>query len=177
MKEKIILYIATSLDGFIARKNGSVDWLSPYEKSGEDYGYKEFYDSVGTVVMGNTTYKQALTFGESYKDKNCFVFSRKTNKNKKNNVTFVNGDVKKFVNELNLKNGKNIWLVGGASIIDEFLKLDLIDEFIISIIPILLGEGIPLFKGDNVESQLKLLNVKSYDSGLVQVHYERKRLK
>lgn len=175
MKNKIILYIATSLDGFIARKNGDIDWLKPYENSGEDYGYKEFYDSVGTVIMGNTTYKQALSFGESYKGKNCFVFSKNMNKN--SNVTFVDGNVKEFVEKLNLKDNKSIWLVGGASIIDEFLKHDLIDEFIISIIPILLGDGISLFKDGNAERRLKLLNVKSFDSGLVQIHYERKRQK
>lgn len=173
MERKVILYIAESLDGFIARKNGSVDWLTPYESSGEDYGYKEFYDSIGTIIMGSTTYKQ---FGEYHRDKLCFVFSSSI-KGREGNVTFVNRDIREFIEKLNSENNKNIWLVGGGSMIDGFLKHGLIDEFIISIIPTLLGDGIPLFKGGNVESQLKLLKVKSYDSGLVQVHYERKRMK
>lgn len=174
MKKKIILYIATSLDGFIARKNGSVDWLSPYEKSGEDYGYKEFYDKVGTLIMGNTTYQQTISFGNfPYNEKECFVFSKTTNKCQNGDISFVNGDVKKFIEELKPKDDKNIWLVGGASTIDKFLKHDLIDEYIISIIPLLLGEGIHLFKEKNVEKSLKLLNTKSYDSGLIQIHYKR----
>ena len=75
MRKRIILYIAISLDGFIARKDGSVDWLSPYENGSEDYGYNEFYKKIRTVIMGNTTYKQVLSFGDfPYKGKDCFVF-------------------------------------------------------------------------------------------------------
>ncbi len=160
-----------SLDGFIARKNGSVDFLDIYNKSEEDYGYKEFYASIGTIVMGNTTYKQfgdTEEFEEYYKSKPIFVFSRKP-KEKKKNITFVDENVKEFVKKLK----DNTWLLGGASILDEFLKNDLVDEFIITVIPVLLGEGIPLFKGDGIEKKLKLLGVKSYDLGVVQVHYER----
>jgi len=136
-----------------------------------DYGYKEFYASIGTIVMGNTTYEQfgdTKEFEEYYKDKPIFVFSRKS-KDKKKNITFVNENVKEFVKKL--KN--NAWLLGGASIFDEFLKKDLVDEFIITVIPVLLGEGIPLFKGEGIEKNLKLLNVKSYGLGVVQMHYER----
>jgi len=174
MPKNIILYIATSLDGFIARKDGSVDWLSPYEKGQEDYGYNEFFKKIGTVIMGNTTYKQVLTFGEfPYRGKDCFVFTRNKEKSKDENVTFVSKNAKDFISQL--RENKNIWLVGGASIIDEFLKFDLIDEFIITIIPILLGEGIPLFRGRSNEKNLKLIDVKTFDQGLVQLHYERKR--
>ncbi|MDP6627115.1 MAG: dihydrofolate reductase family protein, partial [Methanopyri archaeon] len=131
MGRKIILYIAASLDGFIARKDGFVDWLSPYENTEEDYGYKEFYDSVGTVVMGNTTYKG---FGEYYRDKPCFVFSR-VRKGNDGNATFVNGDMEESMKKINSTGTKNIWLVGGGEVIDAFLRHDLIDELIISIIP------------------------------------------
>jgi dihydrofolate reductase len=134
MPNNIILYIATSLDGFIARKDGSVEWLSPYEKGQEDYGYKDFLKKVGIVIMGNTTYKQVLSFGEfPYRGKDCFVFTRNKEKRKDENVTFVSKNARDFISQLNLRKNENIWLVGGASIIDEFLKLDLIDEFIITI--------------------------------------------
>ena len=124
--------------------------------------------------MGNTTYKQVLTFGEfPYRGKDCFVFTRNKEKRKDENVTFVSKNAKDFVSQLS--ENKNIWLVGGASIIDEFLKFDLIDEFIITIIPILLGEGIPLFKERSNETKLKLIDVKTFDPGLVQLYYKRKR--
>lgn len=163
---KVILYIATSLDGFIARKNGDVDWLF----ADQDYGYSEFYKKIGIVVMGNKTYKQALSFGESYSGKECYVFSRKK-KGKNGNAVFVSGDVRKFVKKLK---DKNIWLAGGAEIIKEFLRYDLIDDFMIFVHPILLGEGIPLFKGSFAEKKLKLVNIKRYSSGLVSLHYKRK---
>ncbi len=176
MSKNIILYIAASLDGFIARKDGSVDWLSPYEKGQEDYGYNDFYKKTGTVIMGNNTYKQVSSFGEfPYRGKDCFVFTRNKDKLKDENVTFVSKGAKDFISQLNLKDNKNIWLVGGASIVDEFLKSDLIDEFIITIIPILLGDGIQLFKGRSNEKKLKLIDVKTFDPGLVQLHYKRKR--
>ena len=176
MPNNIILYIATSLDGFIARKDGSVDWLSPYENGQEDYGYKDFLKKVGIVIMGNTTYKQVLSFGEfPYKGKDCFVFTRNKEMSKDENVTFVSKNAKDFISQLNLRDNKNIWLVGGASIVYEFLRSDLIDEFIITIIPILLGDGIPLFKGRSNEKKLKLVAVKTFDPGLVQLHYKRKK--
>ena len=165
--KKIILYIATSLDGFIARKNGSVDWLPKFENTEEDYGYKEFYDSVGTVILGNTTYKE---FKAPYENKKCFVFSRK-NTGKEDNITYVKSDVKDFIEGLSDENG-NIWLVGGADIVKEFLKNNLIDEFIITVIPIVLGEGISLFGEGCGEHKLKLQNIKSYDSGVIQLHYQ-----
>ena len=164
LTNKVILYIATSLDRFIARKNGSVDWLAKYENTEEDYGYKEFFGSVGTVVLGNTTYQQ---FKAPYPNKKCFVFSRK-NSGKEENITFVNNSVKDFLNGLE---DENVWLVGGAEIAKEFLKHKLIDEFIITVIPTVLGGGIPLFGEECGEHQLKLQNIKKYDSGIVQLSY------
>jgi len=165
MSQKIILNIATSLDGFIARKNGSVDWL-PEINNSEDYGMKEFMDSIGTVILGNTTYTQ---FGANYQNKKCFVFSRK-NTGKKDNIAYVNTDVKDFLN--GLSNDENIWLVGGAEIVKEFLKNNLIDEYIITVIPTVLGEGIPLFAEGCGEHKLKLQNIKTFDSGVVQLSYQ-----
>ncbi|MCZ7356521.1 MAG: dihydrofolate reductase family protein [Candidatus Methanoperedens sp.] len=170
MNNKIILYIAISLDGFIAKEDGSLDWLTRYENSGEDYGFKELYNRIGTVLVGGTTYRQ---IEDAYKGKEAYVFTRKEPKQKADNIHFVSGDVKEVLNNLKLGYNKNIWLVGGAALANQFLSADLIDEYIITIIPKLLGKGISLFQGRNPESNLELLNVKSYDSGLVQLHYVR----
>ena len=177
MKAKVILYIAMSLDGFIARSNGAIDWLSPFENKNEDYGYAEFYKNIGAVIMGNNTYKQTLSFPEfPFKGKNCFVFTRNPIKAKDEHVAFVNTEVKGFIKHLRVKGKKNIWLVGGAAMVAEFLKCDAIDEFIISVIPVLLGEGIPLFRGNHDEKAVSLIGVKSFKSGVVQLHYKRKNL-
>ena len=171
MDRKIILYIATSLDGFIAKEDGNIDWLTKYENSGEDYGFKELYDRVGTVLVGGKTYRQ---IEDTYKGKEAYVFSSKESKHKGSNIHFVSGDVKEIVNNLRLGKNENIWLVGGAALVNQFQSADLIDEYIITLIPTLLGKGISLFQGKNPESNLKLLNVKSYKSGLVQLHYVRR---
>jgi len=171
MDKKIILYIAISLDGFIAKEDGNIDWLTKYENIGEDYGFKEMYDKIGIVLVGGITYRQ---IEDAYKGKEVYVFSRTKTRQKADNIHFVSGDVKKIVNNLKLENNKNIWLVGGASLVNQFLSADLIDEYIITIIPTLLGKGISLFQGKNHESNLKLSNVKSFDSGLIQLHYVKR---
>ncbi len=163
---KILVYIASSLDGYIARENGDIDWLPEITES----GYGAFYKSVDTVIMGKTTYDQVLTFGEyPYKDKKSFVFTR-TNQNKDENAEFVS-DVEKFVKDGFPNAGENIWLVGGAQIISSFLKQRVVDEIIISVIPILLGKGIPLFKNIENETKLELIKTEKY-SQLVDLHYK-----
>lgn len=169
---KVILYIASSLDGYIARKNGDVDWLSIVEAESEDYGYKAFYQTIDTVLLGRKTYEQVLTFGDfPYRQKACYVFSS-TSQSNTDDVQFINSDIVSFVNDLKKREGKDIWLVGGSELTKTFMTHDLIDEYIISIIPMILGEGIPLFA--NCGSQhLKLIDTKRYASGLVQLHYLR----
>lgn len=168
---KIRLFIASSLDGYIARTSGEVDWLF----TDSDYGYAEFFSEIDTVLMGNKTYQQILGFGEyPYKGKKGFVFSQILQGEKDNNVEFVGGDLKNFINRLRLSSGGDIWLVGGAQIIHYFLKHRLLDELILSIHPIILGEGIPLIVRDRIETTLKLKDVKTYDSGLLQVFYDLK---
>ena len=163
---KVLVYIASSLDGYIAREDGSIDWLPEPSES----GYDVFYKSIDTVIMGKTTYDQVLTFGEyPYKDKKSFVFSR-TNQKKDEHVEFVS-DVTKFVKDGFPGTGENIWLVGGAKIITSFLKQGVVDEIIITKIPILLGKGISLFP--NLEDQTKLELIKTEKYGqLVDLHYK-----
>ena len=160
-----------SLDGFIARENGSVDWLDKFNSPKEDYGYKKFFDSINTVLMGSSTYKQILGFGEfPYKGKNCFVFSKKIKEGK--HVKFVNEDVKNFIENLDPKENQKIWLVGGANLVNQFLKHNLIDEYMLYTMPILLGKGIKLF--DTIkELPLVLKRTKSFKSGVIETHYER----
>lgn len=167
-KRKLKLFIATSLDGFIARRNGEVDWLF----HDGDYGYSEFYAGIDTVLMGNKTYEQILTFGPyPYPDKTGFVFSRNKIGND-NNVTFVQ-EVVPFTRELLAQPGGDVWLVGGGQIIAPLLTADLIDEFMLFVHPVLLGDGIPLTGLIKAEKKLRLVGSKSYPSGLVSLFYQR----
>lgn len=169
---KIILFIASSLEGYIARKNGEIDWLF----TDQDYGYNEFFQDVDTVLMGNRTYQQILGFGDyPYPGKQSFVFSQIRQGHKDKNVEFIGNNWLNFVDSLRHNRGKNIWLVGGGKTIHNFLLHDLIDEIILSIHPLILGEGIPLIISDpNCETKLQLKQVKTYDSGLLQVFYDLK---
>ena len=166
---KVILFIATSLDGYIARKDGAIDWLF----TDGDYGYQEFYQSIDTTLTGNATYQQTLTFAEfPYPGKTNYVFTRNPNQASNDQVTFVSSDISDFVHQLKQQNGKDIWLVGGGQINTILLNAGLIDEMIVSIHPIILGDGIALFVGQPREKKMTLVAVKSFDSGLIQLHYQ-----
>ncbi len=164
---KIKLFIASSLDGYIAREDGSIDWLP---QSGNS-GYDEFYKTVDSVIMGRKTYEQVLTFGKyPYQDKKSYVFTKNADKKKDENVEFV-FETEKFVKELVSSSGKDIWLVGGAELISTFFNFDFIDEVILTIIPIAIGKGIPLFKNIKKNTNLKLIKTTEYDE-LVELHYK-----
>ena len=168
---KLVVYIASSLDGYIARENGDVDWLSAYDSATEDYGYNAFYESVDAVMMGRRSYEQIKGFGEwPYAGKTCYVFSNTLHDGIDKNVNIVNQQPEEFVHSDTYQSHQNIWLLGGAKLAAAFLNHQLIDELIISITPILLSRGIPLFI-DAPENHLNLLNSTSYESGIVQVHY------
>ncbi len=164
---KTILFIASSLDGYIAKNDGNIDWL-PVNCSS---GYDEFYKSVDTVIMGKKTYDQVLTFGAyPYKDKKSYVLTRHGTQSNDEHIQFVN-NVEKLVKNLLTGTGSNIWLIGGAEIITTFMNSGFIDEIIISIIPAVLGDGIPLFTNIQKETQLQLLNTIKYDA-LIELHYK-----
>lgn len=171
---KIKLYIAISLDGYIAKSNGSIDWLDAVPNPDKsDYGYYSFYDSIDTTLMGNATYQQVRSFDIPfpYPDKTNFVFSQTPQKDN-SDVKFVYENVLKFVEDLKSQKGSDIWLIGGGSLNAFFLKHDLIDEMIVSIMPIILGSGIPLFASKDVEIPLNLKEVLSFESGVVQLVYQ-----
>jgi dihydrofolate reductase len=174
MNRKLILYIAMSLDGYIAKPNDNLDFLSIVEKEGEDYGYAEFIATVDAVIVGRKTYDKVISMGYDFPhtDKDAYILTR-TPRPPVGNVKFYTDDLTVLVNKLKSGKGKNIFCDGGAEIVNELLKSDLIDECIISVIPILVGNGTRLFKDERPEQKLELVSVKSFDTGLIQLHYRR----
>ena len=173
---KVILYIAMSLDGYIAKEDGSVDWL---EDTGDvvEAGYLKFYNIIDTIIMGRKTYDQILTFGEwGYKGKNTYVLTSDISRDTDNsNIEFRNDDIEDILAELKQKSESNIWLLGGAEIVNAFLEKKLIDEYRIAVIPVILGSGIRLFTAD-VEEKLDFKQVTEYN-GIVELKYEKKKIK
>lgn len=170
-ERKVISYVAASLDGFIAKPDGDISFLSIVEKEGEDYGYADFIRTIDTIILGRKTYDKILSIGFGYPaDKEVYVITR-TTKPDQGRIKFYSGSLQKLLSELRTKEGLNIFCDGGSEIINELLKEKLIDEFIISIIPIILGDGIPLFRNKNPEMNLELISCRKFDTGLVQLHY------
>ncbi len=169
---KVIVFIAMSLDGYIAKLNGDISFLSLVEQPGQDYGYSDFYETIDTVIMGRKTYDKVISFGIPFPhaDKKTYVITRSFGETLEN-IVFYNGDINALIAKLKIENGKNIFVDGGAEIVNLLLQENQIDELIISIIPILLGDGISLFKEARSEMKLKMRNTNHFDSGLVQIHY------
>lgn len=165
---QLILFIACSLDGYIASTSGEVDWLF----SDQDYGYDEFYATCDRLLIGRKTYEQLLTFGAyPYSGKQGYVFSRSAESDRDENVVFVSEDLVSFVKDLKSQEGKHIWLVGGAAIAKTCLENNLVDKFILSIHPIVLGNGIPLFMPPLPTLSLLLEHCQTFATGLVQLTY------
>ena len=169
---KTTLYIAASIDGYIATKDDGLDWLSIVEVGEEDYGYNNFYKDIDAVVMGRKTYDFVVEQFDDwpYKDKQCYVFTSQKTTTNIDGVNLLNEDAKTAFDKIISDGNKNIWLVGGGILNTEFLNNNLIDEIILSIIPIVLGEGIPLFP-NAAQQELNLIDSKTYPSGLVQLTY------
>ena len=168
---KTILYVAMTLDGFIARENGDVDFLTM--NPDEDYGYAEFVRSVDHIVMGFKTYEKSLTFpGNPFTPgKTHHVLTRKSELPKDERVEFVQEGIQQFMKKLKAAGNKNIWFMGGGDVLLSFLKLEMIDELMVFVIPLVLGSGIPLFKVGNPELVLKLKESQNYSDGIVKLHY------
>ncbi len=171
---KVVLYIAQSLDGYIARENDDISWLSIVDRDNEDYGYNDFIETIDTVFMGRKTYEKVLTLGVEFphKDKVCYVLS-KNRIGVDENVQFFNGSIVDLITKIKTQQGKDIFLDGGSELVRLFRDNDLIDEYVISIIPVLLGKGKRLFRSTESENNLRLVKSETFDSGLVQLKYER----
>lgn len=171
---KTILFIATSQDGFIADKDGGVGWLDPYNNiEDEDCGYHSFYESIDGIIMGSRSYEQILGFGEwIWPGKPAFVFTTKSLQAERPEVSFVHEDVATFMSQLQSKEQhQNLWLFGGTKLIKSFATLSLIDECIITIVPTVLGEGIPL---SLPYEDFELAQIKECKEGIIQKIYTKK---
>lgn len=175
---KLSLFIATSLDGYIAKPNDDLSFLKLVEKEGEDYGYAVFTENIDTIILGRKTYDYVpREIGSSHYDngqRDVYVITR-TARPGAGRTTFYTGELTELVKQLKSAGGKNIYCDGGAEIINELLQHDLIDELIISIIPILVGNGTRLFADNRPEQQLEFINIKTFETGLVQLHYRRNK--
>jgi dihydrofolate reductase len=172
-QRKIIVYIATSADGYIARPDGSVDWLNRPRTAG-DYGMGDFYKSIDAVIWGRKTWDQAFAgkkSGGGSKKIKSYVFTHNPPANVKG-VEFVSGDISEFARKLKATPGKDIWMMGGGGVIASFLDAGELDEFIIHVIPVFIGEGIPLIAPRRLNVDLSLVGTHAYSDGVVRMHYQ-----
>ena len=172
-ERKVILYIASSLDGYIAKSNDDLSFLSRVQQEGQDYGYAEFIDNVDTVILGRKTYdwvmKQVKEFPHAQLD--SYIITR-TPRQDIGKIKFYTGNLKELVLRLRQERGKNIFIDGGAEIVNELFKEKLIDQIYLSIVPILLGDGVRLFKDGLPGQNLRLINSKQFETGLIQLQYD-----
>ncbi len=173
-----IVYIAASLDGFIAKKDGNIDWLNEIPNpDGSDFGFSEFLKNIDAIVMGKNTFELVLTFNKWPYNKPVFVLSRtlqSVQNNLADKVEILRGSANSVVKELNARKYFNLYIDGGKTI-QGFLKQELIDEIIITRIPILLGEGIPLFAELTKDQKYEHIKTEVLNNALVRSHYKRLR--
>lgn len=171
---KIKLYIATSLDGYIASPDEDLDWLTQYPNPDKlDYGYKEFYKTVDTVIMGGRTYHSILSMDVlwPYKDKETYIVTRHSSNNQQN-IQFITEHVIENITQLKEKEGKDIWLVGGGELVSMLLDHNLVDTMVITSIPTILGNGIPLFPNAPKSSNWEVISSQKYDNSVITTEYE-----
>ena len=170
---KVIVHIATSADGYIARHDGDLEWLTSRPAPKGFYGMDAFMRSIDTKVLGRKTYEASLRMGAKFEKKNRhIVFSRHAPPpHAPSGVEFVSEAIAPFVSRLRTQPGKDIWLMGGGEIIASFLDEHAIDEFVISVGPVFIGEGIPLIARRHRHVPLELLSSERFEDGLVQSHY------
>jgi dihydrofolate reductase len=170
---KVIVHIATSADGYIARANGDIEWLTSRPAPKGFYGMNAFMKSIDTKVLGRKTYEVSLRMGAKFDSQGrTIVFSHHPPPpNAPSGVEFVNDAIGPFVSRLREQPGKDIWLMGGGDIIASFLDAQAIDEFVISVAPVFIGEGIPLIARRHRHVPLELRSSERFEDGLVQLRY------
>lgn len=168
---KIIYYMAASLDGCIAREDGAIDWL-PVPSRREDFGYAGFLRRIDTLVVGRKTYEKLLELVPwPYGRRTCYVLSRRWAGHRDARARFVGGNVAALLRRLRRRPGRDIWLVGGGESAHACLEAGLVDEVILTIVPVVLGGGVPLFLRSPRTRRLKLRRCRAFAGGLVQLHY------
>jgi dihydrofolate reductase len=172
-RRNVIVHIATSADGYIARPDGDLDWLTSRPKPEGFYGMGAFMRSIDTKLLGRRTYEAGLRMGATFDSKSrTVVFSRRAPPaDAQSGVEFVNGAIGPFVSGLREHPGKDIWLMGGGELIASFLDENAIDQFVISVVPVFIGDGIPLIARHRLHVPLDLQSVERFEDGVVQLHY------
>ncbi|MDJ0752104.1 MAG: dihydrofolate reductase family protein [Ardenticatenaceae bacterium] len=174
----IILFSAITIDGYIAKSDGNLDWLFEFDKTNDEAEkiFQRFYSSIDTTFIGNKTFKQILSSGNPtpYHQKTNYVFSTHDHDNT-DNVTYVKDNIEAFIVEQKARPGKNIWLVGGGQLNNLFYELGQIDQIILDIIPVILGQGIPLLSRGKRHQFYTQEVVQQYPSGRIQIQYRKRR--
>lgn len=173
MIPEVVYYVASSVDGFLATEDGGVDWLNPFQEGGEDYGFAEFYQSVDALVLGSGTYEVSIELGPwPAPDKPSWVFTNRELTVAHPSIALTAVSPRALLEELSATEIKRIWLMGGGKLATAFRSEGLIAQYLISVIPVLLGGGIPLFAHAPQLDSLRLTGTRSYQSGIVQLSYE-----
>jgi len=172
-RRKVIVHIGTSADGYIARSDGDLEWLTCRPKPEGFYGMSAFMQSVDTKLLGRKTYEMSLRLGAKFDSKDrTIVFSRQSPPaDAPSGVEFANGAIGPFLSRLRAQPGKDIWLMGGGDLIASFLDEQEIDEFVVSMVPVFIGDGIPLIARRHRHVPLDLQSVERFEDGVVQLHY------
>lgn len=169
---KIFVNMAASLDGYIASADGNMAWLNNSMDKNEDYGFAQIMTRTCAYILGANTYREAMKYANSDdKTKTYVVTNDKHLKKAGENVEFFSGDLSKLAGQVKSDNSKDVWLYGGANLIHQFINLGLVDEISISVIPVLLGDGIRFFGKSDGCKKLKLNEVKNFKSGIVILNY------
>ncbi len=174
-RRSVVLFVAVSIDGFIARKNHDVSWLF----TDQDYGLPDFLTRIDTLLVGRTTYEVSLQLGmpPGQGSTTTYVFSRTLPPGARGGVMFTDSDPAEFVRKLRKRKGRDIWLMGGGVLAARLLEARLVDEMILAIHPVVLGEGIPLFLGGHPSIDYQFVRAETFSSGLVELFYRRKRVR
>ncbi|GLU52857.1 dihydrofolate reductase [Dyadobacter frigoris] len=178
-KMKLTIHMVSSLDGIIAKKDNSISWFetsSNYEKGISGQDPEEFLKTIDCYIMGSRTYEHALelskSYGWAYGDKPTIVITTRNLPNERQNIEFYSGDLNQLVSERLKPNYRNVWLVGGAMLAKDFIRLKLTDEIRISVLPIILGAGTLFFDHIGQEQTLHLKDVTAYKNGMIELWYE-----
>lgn len=173
---KIKLYIATSIDGYIAHVDGDLDWLTEFPNpQKDDYGYKEFFNSIDTVIMGGNTYRGIISMDVlwPYQDKITYIVTQNPFCAQEN-IHYITENIAETISQLREEEGKDIWLVGGGRLTTMLLNSNLVDEMIITVIPVILGRGISLFPNHPNTSNWEAVEVQKFENGVSQTKFKKK---